>query len=257
MSSVSRSTTPTPTPPPREGLNLTTLVIAALASAAAAIIVSRLWRTGTIMAAAMTPVIVAIVREMLDRPARRVSAIAARSAPRPLSRAARTVAPPPPEADAPPPPMTVSPELTARKVYGRRSVMNRGRWRLAIVTGLLAFAIAAAALTVPELLAGRSVVSRSKDTTVFGGARHATPKSHEPKTTTEKKQTGTDKQDTTKQDTTPQQPTTSTPTQPTPQATPTQPAPQQAPAQPAPAPAQPAPDQTQPAPEQQPAQPTP
>src|SRR4051794_16137660 len=51
-----------------EGLSLQTLVIAAAASAAAAVIVSHLWKDGTVVAAAMTPVIVAIVKEVLARP---------------------------------------------------------------------------------------------------------------------------------------------------------------------------------------------
>src|SRR3954464_14943164 len=51
-----------------EGLSLQTLVIAAAASAAAAVIVSHLWKDGTVIAAAMTPVIVTLVKEALARP---------------------------------------------------------------------------------------------------------------------------------------------------------------------------------------------
>src|SRR4051794_13483160 len=51
-----------------EGLSLQTLVVAAAASAVAAIVVSPLWKDGTVIAAAMTPVIVTIVKEMLQRP---------------------------------------------------------------------------------------------------------------------------------------------------------------------------------------------
>src|SRR3954454_5980382 len=51
-----------------ESLSLQTLLIAAGASAAAAVIVSHLWKGGTVIAAAMTPVIVAIVKELLARP---------------------------------------------------------------------------------------------------------------------------------------------------------------------------------------------
>ncbi len=42
------------------------------------------------------------------------------------------------------------------------------RWRLALVTGLLAFAVGAAVLTVPELVFGGAVATR-RSTTVFGG----------------------------------------------------------------------------------------
>src|SRR3954470_19521771 len=51
-----------------ESLSLQTLVVAAGASAVAAIVVSHLWKNGTVIAAAMTPVIVAITKEMLARP---------------------------------------------------------------------------------------------------------------------------------------------------------------------------------------------
>src|SRR4051812_50078265 len=51
-----------------EGLSLQTLVVAAGASAVAAIVVSHLWKGGTVIAAAMTPVIVAIAKELINRP---------------------------------------------------------------------------------------------------------------------------------------------------------------------------------------------
>ncbi len=56
-----------------EGLSLQTLIVASLASAGAAIIVSLFWRQGTIMAAAITPVLVALLREAFHRPAQAIS----------------------------------------------------------------------------------------------------------------------------------------------------------------------------------------
>ncbi len=50
-----------------------TLVIASAASAAAALLTSQLWIAGTWIAAAMTPVIVALVSEMLHRPTERIA----------------------------------------------------------------------------------------------------------------------------------------------------------------------------------------
>ena len=82
-----------------------TLVVAAISAVVAATVVSRLWQAGTLWATAMTPVIVTVVKEALDRPAKRVSSIATRAAAPPLARAARAVAEPPPEAYAPPPPV--------------------------------------------------------------------------------------------------------------------------------------------------------
>src|SRR4051812_24659722 len=98
----------------QEGLSLQTLVIAAVASGVAAVIVSKVWKDGTVLAAAMTPVVVTIVKEMLHRPmqseavrrsASRVSSIAVAPARRVATTAgaartrsgARTHEPPPGE----------------------------------------------------------------------------------------------------------------------------------------------------------------
>ena len=54
-------------------LNMRTLVIASAASAAAALLTSQLWIAGTWIAAAMTPVIVTLVSEMLNRPTERIA----------------------------------------------------------------------------------------------------------------------------------------------------------------------------------------
>src|ERR1700712_2049772 len=51
-----------------DGLSLQTLVIAAAASAVAAVVVSHVWKNGTVVAAAMTPVIVSIMKELLAKP---------------------------------------------------------------------------------------------------------------------------------------------------------------------------------------------
>ena len=92
-----RSPDPQPVEPPaRGGLDVTTLVAAAVASVVAATVVSRLWQAGTVWATAMTPVIVALVKEAVERPAKRVSSIATRAAAPPLARASRAVAEPPP-----------------------------------------------------------------------------------------------------------------------------------------------------------------
>jgi hypothetical protein len=223
-----------PAAPPRGGLEVSTLVAAAVASVVAATVVSRVWQQGTIMATAMTPVVVALVKEMVERPARRVSSIAARSGAPPLARNARAVAEPPPEAYAPPPPVGPGPQYTQMRVYRRERATPGRRWKLAIATGLLAFLIGAAAMTLPELVAGRSVVSGSHHTTIFGGHR-ATPAA----TTKTDKKTTTAKHKTTTTESQPQDTTTQTtpgPTTTTPGQTATQP----------PAQGQAAPTQTQP-----------
>jgi hypothetical protein len=236
-----------PAPEPQNqggGLSVSTLIAAAIASAVAATVVSRLWQPGTIMATAMTPVIVALVKEAVERPARRVSSIATRTAPRPIARAARTVAPPPPQAEAPPPPIAADPELTEMRVYGRARTPARRRWRLAVLTGLLGAVVCIAALTLPELVAGRSVVSGSHDTTIFGGHRKASSatKTKTQSTSTAKQKTSTEQQvqtDTQQDQTTSTGTTTTAPQQAAPQ-TQTQTTPTQT----TPAPTQTAPAQT-------------
>jgi hypothetical protein len=200
-------TTNTTSAPPRagSGLNLGTLVIAAISAVVAATVVSRLWQPGTVMATAMTPVLVTLVREALERPARRVSAI--------------TVRPPQARGEAAPPPAVVVTDddgMTPMRIYRPQRRVRR-RWKLAIASGLLAFLIAVAAMTLPELVAGRSVVSGSHETTIFGGKRHLAPTTSKTKddTTTSKHDTVSTEQ-TTRQDTTSteQQTTTTAPVQP-------------------------------------------
>ena len=250
MSSRTLTTHTTSAPPRGSGFHVGTLIVAAISAVVAATLVSRLWQPGTVMATAMTPVLVTLVKEALERPARRVSSLAGRSAAVPVA---------PPEPDPRPEPIGSPPAvvvthddgLTPMRVY-RPERRVRRRWKLAVATGLMAFLIAVAAMTLPELVAGRSVVSAKHDTTIFGGQRHtsATTKP-ERKTTTEEQTVSTEKTPTDQTDT--QQQTTTTapaqPTEPTPQTqtqtapqTQTQPPPTQTQTQPA------APEQQQPAP---------
>jgi hypothetical protein len=240
-------------PPARGGLDIGTLVVAAISAVAAATLVSRLWQAGTVWATAMTPVIVTVVREALDRPAKRVSSLASRAAP-PLARATRAVAEPPPEAYAPPPPVGPDPGLTEMRVYRRERATGR-RWKLALATGLLAFVIGV--MTLPELVAGRSVVSGTHHTTIFGGHRsvrssRTTTQSTQSKTTTDKSTTT----DTQPQDTTTQPDTTTTAPNGQQGTTTAPPAATPAPSQ-STTPTQPAPTQTQPPAQTQPPPTTP
>src|SRR3954449_5631459 len=60
------------------GLSIQTLLISAAAAVAAATVVPLIWERGTIIATAMTPVIVALVSEGLRKPVQHVSAVAPR-----------------------------------------------------------------------------------------------------------------------------------------------------------------------------------
>ncbi len=147
------------------GIDLTTLLITAFASAGAAYATSKIWAPGTLASAAFTPVIVAILKEALDRPARVVTQVV------PVRGVVRSAAAP----DSEPPPQ---PELQRVAQQGEISYHSTGptaaarRWRLAIITGLLGFLVAAVAFTVPELVTGNAVVGGG-GTTYFGPAKQA------------------------------------------------------------------------------------
>jgi hypothetical protein len=191
------------------GLSLRTLAIASAASLTAAMATSRLFPPGTIYASALTPVIVAAVSEMLHRPAERVSQLARQR--RTMVLEARTMEQerilgeePSPLAGAPAfaQGADAEEELMATSgngsgdhapitVHGRRRggrrVLHPKVW---IVTGLVAFTVAVAALTLPELLFGGAVAT-SKKTTFFGGGSTSS-KTHTTTTPTQGQQTNTD-----------------------------------------------------------------
>ena len=141
--------TPTAGGTRREGIDFTTLWITAVASAAAAYTCSKLWTPGTLPSAAATPVLVALIREGLQRPAEVVTRAV------PVRGVVRSAGAPEAHGSEPEPP-----EPPRR--LGRH-------WRVAVVTGLLGFLVAAVVLTVPELVAGGSASGGNRGTTLFGG----------------------------------------------------------------------------------------
>jgi hypothetical protein len=152
-------------PPRREGIDLPTLLITAVASAAAAYACSKVWAPGTLASAAFTPVLVAIIKEALARPTQAVTrAVPVRGVVRstPPSQAGAPPAPP-----APPPAADRVPQAGEVTYHSTRG--SGRRWRLAVATGLLGFVVALLALTVPELIAGQSASGGGRGTTLFGG----------------------------------------------------------------------------------------
>jgi hypothetical protein len=183
----------------RGDLDLATLVVAALASVIAALVTSRLWANGTLLSTAITPVIVALVKEYAQRPVRAIGSAA--KAPLvavkevgPLGTQVRERATVPAEAerrgrvivaDRPDPdeyerletlvpPGDDAATDSPYRVYRKKS---RGRrwWVVGLVTGLVAFVVAAAVITVPELLGGGSVGAGGGRTTLF--STHTSKKS--------------------------------------------------------------------------------
>jgi hypothetical protein len=164
-------------------LSIRTLAIASIASATAAVVTSQFWAGGTPYAAAFTPVIVALVSEMLHKPTEKIAermpdreALGLRT---PLRRTPASVRPPgEPESGQPPVPTGRTPHEPPPTEAGpvpvnvyKQPAPRRRRIALGVVlaTGVLAFAIAAAALTLPELIAGQSIGKSDRKSTFFGG----------------------------------------------------------------------------------------
>jgi cytoskeletal protein RodZ len=207
-------------------------MIASASSLAAALVVSKLWGGGTLIGAAMTPVIVTLVSEGLRRPATVITTVRETRAGRydPVAEgraglregdldAARPSAPVPATASA-----SASAERRVHRTTGRASGGGRRRLRLtrprviaAVVTGLVGFLLAGVFLTGSELVLGKSVVSASKRTTYIPVHRSTSS------ATTRTKTTDTTDTTTTPETTTTTTPTTSTPTTTEPPATSTTP----------------------------------
>jgi hypothetical protein len=153
--------------------NLRTLVVASLASATAALLVSQLWIAGTWIAAALTPVLVTLVSELLQRPTERIArgittgreALPERAPREPGAPAGR--AEPPvrgPGSEAP-----VRVYRSGASGVGPRSRRRKIAYGAVLGTAALAFVIAVIAVTVPELVAGGSVGKNDSRTTFFSG----------------------------------------------------------------------------------------
>jgi hypothetical protein len=166
------------------GVELSTLIITAVASAAAAYVTSEVWAPGTLASAALTPIIVALVKEALSRPARAVTrAVPVRGVVRSTS----------PEDEAAKRFARYEPvdERVAQhgEIAGSSGSFRRRAWQTAVVTGLLGFLVAAVIITVPEVVAGKAA-SGGGHTTLFGGEqRSSTPATTTTTTTTEQTET--------------------------------------------------------------------
>jgi hypothetical protein len=208
-------------------LDLRTLLIASVSSAVAAIVVSRIWASGTPVAAAATPVIVTFLREALDRP---TAAVAARMTAETRALPDTRVREPVPSRVAERmrgtggPERSIPPADRARerpsgpaggrddeiRIYRAQpsasAAARRIHPKVILVTGLLAFVIAGLVITGGQVLAGKSghgaiILGQHKKTS-------SSEDSQQQNTTTEQQQTTTpDQQQTTTTPTTPQQTT--------------------------------------------------
>jgi hypothetical protein len=150
------------------GIDLLTLAITAVASAAAAYVTSEVWAPGTLASAAITPVLVALIKEALAKPA----VVVTRAVP--VRGVVRSSTP----GHEPPAPREQVDDRVAQhgEIPGHSKSFGRRAWQTAIVTGLLGFLVAAVIITVPELVSGKSVTGGGGKTTLLGGDRKpATP----------------------------------------------------------------------------------
>jgi hypothetical protein len=209
-------------------LSIRTLVIASAASATAAVITSQFWASGTPIAAAVTPVLVSLVSEMLHRPTEKIAERLTVDAP--VGRARQPAmrrgghqgreVPPVPTDRTPvePPPVDTGPVPV--NVYRQPGGGKRRRIAVGVVvtTAALAFAIAAVALTVPELIAGQSIGKSDRKSTYFGG-HHRKKSEEQPQdqqttpTETQTQSTQTTPEDKNKESTTPSEDKQKTTTQ--------------------------------------------
>jgi hypothetical protein len=116
------------------------------------------------------PVLVALIKEALSRPAKVVSQAV------PVRGVVRSATHPD---EAPEPVADRVPQQG--EVRGRSGMRRRGAWRTAIITGLLGFLVGAIIITVPELVAGQAASGGGRGTTLFGGEQ----RSREPATPTD------------------------------------------------------------------------
>jgi hypothetical protein len=211
-------------------LNMRTLVIASFASAAAAAVTSQLWIHGTWIAAAITPVLVALISEAMNRPTERIARAWTSDRPA-LGAGASRHADQPAPADEPLRISQAAGQAGPVRVYRQPSDRSpRRRIALGVVaaTAALAFVIAVAALTVGDLISGGSIGKGDGPSTFFNPTNK---KKDEPQQDAKPTQTTPDQTTTTQDKTAPdeqapeEQPTETTPTTPLPQAPPGEPAP--------------------------------
>ena len=193
------------------GLSIQTLLISAAAAVAAATVVPMIWEQGTIIATAMTPVVVALVSEGLRKPVQHVSSVAPRvtrrsgtgaALRRPEPAAVRTrdadrvgARGEGPERFEPLPPhlREDAPSVRDDDPYGLRKASKtpRPRLKIALVTGALAFFIAAGVVTASELALFGGSVSSDRRTSLFGGQKSSSSSSEKDKADEEATPTAT------------------------------------------------------------------
>jgi hypothetical protein len=201
-------------------LNMRTLAIASGASATAAAVTSQLWIHGTWLAAALTPVLVALISEAMHRPTERLAR--AWTSDRPAARPARGAATEPAGFAGP---------VRVYRQPSSSAPLRRLALGVVIATGVIAFLIAVAVLTAGDLISGGSIGKGSGSTTFFSpdSKKQSEQKDTTPQQTTPDQPTTTEQAPTAAEPAPEQQPSETTPAAPPPEAPPGEPAPDAAP----------------------------
>src|SRR5688572_8150652 len=146
-------------------LNTRTLTIASVASASAAAVTSQLWIAGTWIAAALTPVLVALISEAMHRPTERIARAWTTERGARISGTHSATRAEPTAVTGTPGPVRIY-----RQSGPRGSTMLTKR-RIAIgtvaATAAIAFVIGIVALTTVDLVSGGSVGKGSGRSTLF------------------------------------------------------------------------------------------
>jgi hypothetical protein len=186
-------------------VNTRTLTIASVASATAAAVTSQLWIAGTWIAAALTPVLVALISEAMHRPTERIARAWTSDGEARFSRRQSATRTEPAAVTGTPGPVRV---YRAGQSGSRTTPVTRRRIAIGAVaaTAAIAFVIGLVALTTVDLVSGGSVGKGSGRFTLAGGDGDSK---------TEDKQKDTTRQQQQQQDSTDQQESTptSTPTE--------------------------------------------
>jgi hypothetical protein len=203
------------------GISVQTLLISSAAAVAAAVVVPLFWERGSLLATAVTPIIVALVSEALNRPAKAITAVTPRVTRRSATGAAvRSEQPSGVGARGDGPERMWGPEDDP---FGLRTPARGPRrpwWKLAVLTGLLAAVIGATVVTASELaIFGHSVGGSDRSTSVFGGSRSPSAEDEEATPTATPEESATEQP---QEETTPEPTVTAEPT-PTPTVTVTPP----------------------------------
>ncbi len=189
-------------------LNTRTLTIASVASASAAAVTSQLWIAGTWIAAALTPVLVALISEAMHRPTERIARAWTSESEMPATQAATPTRREPTTVSG-----TAGPVRVYRQSGPRTTMLTKRRIAIGTVaaTAAIAFAIGIAALTTVDLVSGGSVGKGSGRSTLFSNSSASKDKSSQEDKTQDAKPDQQQRPEEQQQTTPTDQPTTTEP----------------------------------------------